>query len=583
MSLERRNLLRAYGAELVLTPGTEGMKGAIRKAEEIAAENPAYFVARQFDNQANVKIHRETTGPEIVEAIESLDGRLDAFISGVGTGGTITGAGEVLKQRFPDIRIIALEPENSPVLSGGKPGPHKIQGIGAGFVPSILNTEIFDEIILVSNDDAFATARRAAKEAAILGVTPNPTVPAEIYLLGASPSSAEVAANLGIPYVFAQFLNSDEKVIDAAFEAYRTKFNHQKGTKPQALLALGVIVSETDEEAKELASDNKFVKVHLASGKSVTVKTLEQAEEFARQAGETYTVEEKIADIVHGSRETDASTEATKAPAASTAPTVTAAPTEAATAAPTDAATPAPTTAEVKKIIVGTGTQFPKVAFIDENGKLTGYDVELVKEIDKRLPEYEFELKTLDFANLLLSLETNKIDFVAHEMEKNPEREKKYLFNKEPYAFWKTKIIVAKDNDTVKSIDDLKGKKALTTATSAEATILENYNKANKNAIKIVYSNGAANDTVTQLATGRVDGSVGADFILPIIDPEGKIKTVGPILTESNILFVFRKDDPAEQVLSDRIDEAIKEIKADGTLAKLSLEWLKTDVTKETD
>jgi cysteine synthase A len=169
MSLERRNLLRAYGAELVLTPGTEGMKGAIRKAEEIAAEHPEYFVARQFDNQANVKIHRETTGPEIVEAIESLDGRLDAFISGVGTGGTITGAGEVLKKRFPDIRIIALEPENSPVLSGGKPGPHKIQGIGAGFVPSILNTEIYDEIILVSNDDAFATARRAAKEAAILG------------------------------------------------------------------------------------------------------------------------------------------------------------------------------------------------------------------------------------------------------------------------------------------------------------------------------------------------------------------------------------------------------------------------------
>ncbi|QGQ98014.1 cysteine synthase A [Paenibacillus psychroresistens] len=169
MSLERRNLLRAYGAELVLTPGVEGMKGAIRKAEEIAAENPEYYVARQFDNQANVKIHRETTGPEIVEAIESLDGKLDAFISGVGTGGTITGAGEVLKQRFPDIRIIALEPENSPVLSGGKPGPHKIQGIGAGFVPSILNTEIYDEIILVSNDDAFATARRAAKEAAILG------------------------------------------------------------------------------------------------------------------------------------------------------------------------------------------------------------------------------------------------------------------------------------------------------------------------------------------------------------------------------------------------------------------------------
>jgi cysteine synthase A len=169
MSLERRNLLRAYGAELVLTPGPEGMKGAIRRAEEIAAEHPEYFVAQQFSNQANVKIHRETTGPEIVEAIESLDGQLDAFISGVGTGGTITGAGEVLKKRFPNIRIIALEPENSPVLSGGKPGPHKIQGIGAGFIPSILNTAVYDEIILVNNEDAFETARRAAKEAAILG------------------------------------------------------------------------------------------------------------------------------------------------------------------------------------------------------------------------------------------------------------------------------------------------------------------------------------------------------------------------------------------------------------------------------
>lgn len=274
-----------------------------------------------------------------------------------------------------------------------------------------------------------------------------------------------------------------------------------------------------------------------------------------------------------------AATEATTAPAASTTPA------SSATEAPpaTEAATPAPTPVAVKKIVVGTGTQFPKVAFIDENGKLTGYDVELVKEIDKRLPEYEFELKTMDFANLLLSLDTSKIDFVAHQMEKNPERIKKYLFNKEPYAFWKTKIMVAKDNNTIKSIDDLKGKKALVGATSAEATILENYNKANKNAIKIVYSSGGANDTVSQLASGRVDGSVGADFILPIIDPEGKTKTVGPILTESNILFVFRKDDPAEQVLSDRIDEVIKELKADGTLTKLSTQWLNIDVTKQTD
>jgi cysteine synthase A len=169
MSLERRNLLRAYGAQLVLTPGAEGMKGAIKKAEELQAENPTYFMPQQFKNQANVKVHRETTGPEIVEAIQSKDGKLDAFIAGVGTGGTITGAGEVLKQSFPGIEIYAVEPAASPVLSGGKPGPHKIQGIGAGFVPDILNTEIYREIIQVENDDAFETARRVAREEGILG------------------------------------------------------------------------------------------------------------------------------------------------------------------------------------------------------------------------------------------------------------------------------------------------------------------------------------------------------------------------------------------------------------------------------
>ncbi|ANE45972.1 cysteine synthase [Paenibacillus swuensis] len=169
MSMERRNLLRAYGAELVLTPGAEGMKGAIRKAEELQAENPSYFIPQQFKNQANVEIHIKTTGPEIVEAIKAHDSQLDAFISGIGTGGTITGAGSVLKENFPGIQIIAVEPAASPVLSGGKPGPHKIQGIGAGFVPDILNTEIYDEIIQVENEDAFATARRVAKEEGILG------------------------------------------------------------------------------------------------------------------------------------------------------------------------------------------------------------------------------------------------------------------------------------------------------------------------------------------------------------------------------------------------------------------------------
>jgi cysteine synthase A len=169
MSMERRNLLRAYGAQLVLTPGAEGMKGAIKKAEELVAENPSYFMPQQFKNQANVKIHRETTGPEIVEAINSHDGKLDAFIAGIGTGGTITGAGSVLKEKFPNIKIYAVEPSASPVLSGGKPGPHKIQGIGAGFVPDILDTNIYDAVIQVDNEDSFETSRRVAKEEGILG------------------------------------------------------------------------------------------------------------------------------------------------------------------------------------------------------------------------------------------------------------------------------------------------------------------------------------------------------------------------------------------------------------------------------
>lgn len=168
MSLERRNLLRAYGAELVLTPGAEGMNGAVRKAEELLKENPDYFMAEQFKNEANVKIHRETTGPEIVEAIQSIGGSLDAFVAGIGTGGTISGAGEVLKSNFPEVKVYAVEPAASPILAGGKPGPHKIQGIGANFVPEILNQNIYDEIIHVENDEAFETARAVAKEEGIL-------------------------------------------------------------------------------------------------------------------------------------------------------------------------------------------------------------------------------------------------------------------------------------------------------------------------------------------------------------------------------------------------------------------------------
>lgn len=168
MSLERRNLLRAYGAELILTPGSEGMNGAVTKAEAIVKENPGYFMAEQFKNQANVKIHRETTGPEIVEAIESIGGTLDAFIAGIGTGGTISGAGEVLKKQYPDIKIYAVEPAASPILAGGKPGPHKIQGLGANFIPEILNQDIYDEIIHIENEEAFEVARRVAVEEGIL-------------------------------------------------------------------------------------------------------------------------------------------------------------------------------------------------------------------------------------------------------------------------------------------------------------------------------------------------------------------------------------------------------------------------------
>lgn len=236
---------------------------------------------------------------------------------------------------------------------------------------------------------------------------------------------------------------------------------------------------------------------------------------------------------------------------------------------------------EVTKIVVGTGTQFPNVCFIDENGKLTGFDVELVREIDKRLADYEFDIQTLEFTNLLLSLETKKIDLVAHEMEKNPEREQKYLFNTEPYAHWRNKIVVAKDNDSIQTLDDLKGKKVLTTATSAQSTILENYNKENGNAIEIVYQNGGANDSVAQVTSGRVDAFLAADFTLSLIDPKQELKAVGPALSEADILFMFRKDDPAQQKLSDAVDGAIKELKADGTLAKLSAEWLGNDFTSE--
>jgi cysteine synthase A len=166
MTLERRNLLKAYGAQLVLTPGAEGMPGAIRKAQEIHASNPSkYFMPQQFENPANPEIHRRTTAEEIWR---DTDGNVDALVSAIGTGGTITGVGEVIKSRKPTFHVVAVEPDASPVLSGGKPGPHKIQGTGAGFVPAILNTKVYDEVIRVTNEDAIAMTRRAAREEGML-------------------------------------------------------------------------------------------------------------------------------------------------------------------------------------------------------------------------------------------------------------------------------------------------------------------------------------------------------------------------------------------------------------------------------
>ena len=206
MSLERRALLKSLGANLVLTPGPEGMRGAIAKANELAKSDSKYFIPQQFDNPANPEVHRKTTAEEIWN---DTDGKVDIMISGIGTGGTITGVSEVIKKRKPSFKAIAVEPKGSPVLSGGNPGPHKIQGIGAGFVPSILNTKIIDEIIQVDNDEAFSYAKRLIKEEGILcGISSGAAVCAALQV-AKRPENKEKLMVVIIPSTGERYLSTD--------------------------------------------------------------------------------------------------------------------------------------------------------------------------------------------------------------------------------------------------------------------------------------------------------------------------------------------------------------------------------------
>jgi cysteine synthase A len=196
MTVERRNLLKAYGAQVFLTPGADGMKGAIAKANEIVqSDPPKYFLPQQFENPANPEIHRRTTAEEIWR---DTDGAMDIFVSAVGTGGTITGVGEIFKQRKPQTKIVAVEPDASPVLSGGQPGPHKIQGTGTGFVPKVLNTGIYDEVIRVTDADAIATARRAAREEGmLLGISSGANIWAALQVAARPESKGKLIVTIG--------------------------------------------------------------------------------------------------------------------------------------------------------------------------------------------------------------------------------------------------------------------------------------------------------------------------------------------------------------------------------------------------
>lgn len=231
----------------------------------------------------------------------------------------------------------------------------------------------------------------------------------------------------------------------------------------------------------------------------------------------------------------------------------------------------------VQTILVGTGTQFPNICFLDDKGNLTGYDVELVRAIDEKLPEYNFEFKTMEFSNLLLSLETGKIDLIAHQMEVNSEREEKFLFNKEPYNVFPLQVTVNAKNNDIQSIADLTGKNVSVSPTSNSAVFIEKYNKEHNLGANIVYSSGSV-DVNNQLATGRLDAIITTPFAVKYYNEsnEAQQKVVGDALLNSKVYFLLNKD---EVPLQERIDEAIRELKTEGVISELSKKWLGDNYT----